>query len=450
MRTLKPALSNERGSGTSVGLPGTPSATGKTRPPRPYALAGAPVAVPPTVCWVLCAFVFSLLFESLGDHVPIETTQATAGLLLLASFCQPRFLFRRPPAPFWLFAAYLYVGLGHAAVAGMGSPVLAQVIIHLQMLVVCWICYCAMSEERVARAALLSLVASGVLLAILSLCKLTVTTTGQHSPGATRMATFGLDPNQLAGLAGLAALSLLALIYDGQRVAKKIQYVAPVFLALIGVVIIQTGSRGGLLALVAGLFTFALRGQTAAIRIRNMAAVLVALALFGAAALQSDVFRKRITSSIETGDMALRETSYPISFSLIRERPITGWGPALNAREIGRRLNHPAYPSMDTHNLVLYVLTSTGLMGGVPFFLGLLGCAWTAWSARKGPHGGLAFALLTALMVADMSVSGLHWKQHWLVIAYSLAAGNHLGTPLIRPRIWRRAPARPQISTGVA
>lgn len=444
MRTLKSALSNAERDGMRPGFSPPAASTTTTRPLRPYAQTQAPVAVPRTVCWALCAFVFSLLFESLGDHVPLETTQVTGALLLLAAVCQPRFLLQRPPAAFWLFACYLYVGLGHAALSGQPNPVLSQVFIHAQMLAICWICYCAMSEERVARVALLSLVASGALLAVLSLCKLTVNTTGGiHMPGSTRMATFGLDPNQLAGCVGLAILSLLALTYDGKRVAGRLRYLAPLLLALIGVVIIQTGSRGGLLALVAGLFTFALRGQTAALRIRNMAVVLAALSLFGAAAMQSDVFRKRITSSLETGDMALRESSYPISLSLIRERPITGWGPSLNAAEIGRRLNHPAYPRMDTHNLALYVLTSTGLLGVVPFFLGLIGCAWSAWAARRGPHGVLPFALFTALMVADMSVSGLHWKQHWLVVAYALAVGNHLGVAADTPAYaWRRARGR--------
>jgi O-antigen ligase len=444
MRTVKSALLDGNRAGTRSGTSLT-EASGATprasRPLRPYALPTAPAAVPVTVCWALCAFVFSLLFESLGDNVPLETTQVTAGLLLVVSLCQPRFLFRRPPPSFWLFSFFLYVGLGHAAVAG-SAPVLEQVKLHLQLLVVCWICYCAMAEERVARAALLSLVASGALLAILSLLKLTVTTTGQHMPGTSRMATFGLDPNQLAGCVGLAVLSLLALTYDGKRVAGRLRYAMPLLLPLVGVVLIQTGSRGGLLSLVVGLATFALQGQSTAARVRNLAVVLVVLALFGAAAMQSDVFRKRITSSVESGDMALRENSYPISLSLIRERPIAGWGPSLNAAEIGRRLAHPAYPSMDTHNLVLYVFTSTGFLGGVPFMLGIALCGWTAWQARNGPHGILPFALFTALMVADLSVSGLHWKQHWLVIAYTLAAGNHQGATAGLPKLWRRRPIR--------
>ena len=133
-------------------------------------------------------------------------------------------------------------------------------------------------------------------------------------------------------------------------------------------------------------------------RVETLAAsgvVLAVLVFFGAAAMQSSVFRERITSSLETGDMALREQSYPISLSLIRERPIAGWGPALNAAEIGRRLAHPAYPKMDTHNLILYVLTSAGFLGGGPFLLALAICAWTAWSARNGCLRPISIATLT-------------------------------------------------------
>jgi O-antigen ligase len=407
----------------------------------PEAAATLPVPVPAAVRWSLCAFLFSLLFESLGDAFPVETTQVTGALLLLAAIVQPRFMLRKPPFAFWGFSLYFYVCLGHAAFSGQPGEILSRLAILAQMLALCWVAYCAFCEERTARQALLTFVGSATLLGIASLLGVTVTTAEAQSR-QHRLASFGLDPNQLAACAGFALLALTALVYDGKRVAVRLRWVAPVLAGLIGMVVVQTGSRGGLVALCAGLLTFAWRGRTPALKMRNLSLVLALFVFIGAAVSQSDVFRRRIESEVETGDMALREKSYPISWALVQERPWAGWGPFQNSVEIGRRLNHPAYPRMDTHNLALYVLTATGLLGAVPFLLATASGGVTAWRARSGPHGGLPFALFASLMVADLTVTGMHWKQHWVVIAYALAAVHHLapvaaGSARFR-RGWRR------------
>ena len=412
------------------------------------AAAAPQLPVPAIVRWSLCAFMFSLLFESPGDAIPLEMTQVTGGILLLSAILQPRFMVRRPPFAFWAFSIYFYVCLGHAAVSSQPSEILTRIVVLAQMLGLCWVAFCAFCEERAARQALLSLVVSAVLLAVLSLLGWTVTTEAAESR-QNRLASFGLDPNQLAACAGFAVLAALALTYDGKRVAGRLRWIVPPLVGLIGLAIVQTGSRGGLVALCAGLMTFAWRGRTVGLRVRNLALVVAVLAFIGVAVSQSDVFRRRIESSVATGDMALRERTYPIALALVLERPLAGWGPYQNSVEIGRRLDHPAYPRMDTHNLALYVLTATGLLGAVPFFLATAACGIAAWRARSGPHGGLPFALFTALMIADLTVTGMHWKQHWVVIAYALAAVNHL--PVAADGAgWRRGWWRMQQNHGGA
>ena len=72
-----------------------------------------------------------------------------------------------------------------------------------------------------------------------------------------------------------------------------------------------------------------------------------------------------------------------------------------------------------------------------------------SWRARSGPHGGLPLALFTTLMVADLTVTGMHWKQHWVVIAYALAAVHHL-PPAESLGGWRRGWWRKQRLQGGA
>ncbi len=73
---------------------------------EPVEVAAPQVPVPGLVRWSLCAFLFSLLFESPGDSIPVETTQVTGALVLLCAIVQPRFLLRKPPLAFWGFSLY--------------------------------------------------------------------------------------------------------------------------------------------------------------------------------------------------------------------------------------------------------------------------------------------------------------------------------------------------------
>lgn len=146
----------------------------------------------------------------------------------------------------------------------------------------------------------------------------------------------------------------------------------------------------------------------------------------------------RFTVTLEEGDMSERQEIYPIGIEMFREKPVLGWGPYVNSQELGNRLAVAKYERMDTHNMILYVLTATGLLGSIPFLLGVWLCLKGAWDARHGAQGVLPLAMAACLLTADMSVSGLHWKQHWIVLAYALASAYPVATKLrgfrLRPR----------------
>jgi len=109
------------------------------------------------------------------------------------------------------------------------------------------------------------------------------------------------------------------------------------------------------------------------------------------------------------------------------ERPTIGWGPTLNRREISERVGIPRFTDLDAHNLILFLLTATGLIGTIPFLIGVGLCARSAWKARDGTHGILPFAMLVAVLTACLTVSGIDWKQFWFVLAYALASSSLVG-----------------------
>jgi O-antigen ligase len=370
-------------------------------------------------------FVFSILFEEIALPIPLEAIQITGALLVMAVvFVQPDVGLRRPPLAFWCFVLYTLVGIGTLLYYRQffDEEIVAKQLKSLQLLLLFWISYNLMREERTARGALLSLVAGCAVLSVLQVYGLTSTTEKVLSK-TSRFSAFGLGPGQLAGVLGLGLLAAFGLCYGLKKSAITPRaLIWPVF-ALIGMTLVKTGSRGPLIALAAGFLVFTLRKGTLITKVRNAFVVLLGIGLFLWIASYSDIVKHRFEVTIEEGSMSARERIYPMAIQMFLEKPFVGWGPVANTWELGNRVQIPRYQRLDTHNLILYVITSAGIMGAIPFFTGIALCARSAFKARGGVHGVLPLAMTTAVLVADMSSSGLHWKQHWLIMAYALASG---------------------------
>src|SRR2546429_3600125 len=98
--------------------------------------------------------------------------------------------------------------------------------------------------------------------------------------------------------------------------------------------------------------------------------------------------RNRLFAAAESGQLAGRERIYPALLVMIRERPVLGWGPVENQVELERRLQDPGYVKRDAHNLLLELLTSTGVAGPIPFLLAPLACVRSASRVRHPPTVG--------------------------------------------------------------
>jgi O-antigen ligase len=191
---------------------------------------------------------------------------------------------------------------------------------------------------------------------------------------------------------------------------------------LIAVAIVQTGSRGGLLALAVGLLTFLSRAPTPWARLRNALGAVAMLAFLGVAAYRSQVMRNRLENAATTGKFAVRERIYPALLGMFRERPLLGWGPIENQFELERRLREPDRERRDAHNLVLELLTTTGVVGIAPFLAGLLLCLRSAWRARRTARGVLPLAMLASMLVGVMSGTWIASKILWFTLAHAHSA----------------------------
>jgi O-antigen ligase len=219
--------------------------------------------------------------------------------------------------------------------------------------------------------------------------------------------------------AGLIAL--IGLAY-GRRGRRSQLIVTGLLGALLGFAVLETGSRGGLAALVGGVLVFALTAHTFRARLRNaaIAALAIALLLFGI--LRLPVMKNRLQDSMKTGNMAGREQLYPALWTMFLEKPALGWGPVANTYELAQRIGERERPLRAAHNIVLELLTATGMVGAIPFLVGAWLSARAAWRSRRGPHGVLPLALFCCVVISNMSGDWIAAKLIWVALAYALAS----------------------------
>jgi O-antigen ligase len=185
--------------------------------------------------------------------------------------------------------------------------------------------------------------------------------------------------------------------------------------------IVSAGSRGAFISLIAGIFALITRPGQSAMRIKVAFIALLTAGCLVWTAYQNDAVRTRWERTFSKGNMSGREKIVPVAWKMFSESPVIGWGTGRLTDELGRRFGKA---SVDTHNGYLWVLTETGLVGSSPFFVGLVLTWRAAWRARGGAEGSLPLALLTCVLLVNMSLTWHYRKLFWIVLAYALASNT--------------------------
>jgi O-antigen ligase len=400
------------------------------------------------VCYAYYGFVFTLPFESAMGGL------SRLGLLLFAlTVCQLQFFFRSFPPAFWCFLTYLCVVacLGFILLfdAYYDAEFTGEWVTNLfrlsQLLLFFVIAFKLMKVGSVAKNTLLIFGLSCTFLAILQLLGIIAATVGDE-----RLTTsFGDNPNVVASVLSLGLLGLFGLAYRRKDTSMKVRLLAWCSSPFLLIVIARTGSRGGQIALLLALIALFFKPASLPQRIRKIFVGFLIVVGLSWSVYESEFVRQRWENTYYEGDVAGREVLMPIAWEMFLERPLLGWGPVYHYWEMNIRTNDS--DGGDPHNLYLWLLKETGLLGGIPFFVGLLLCWGSAWKARVSHQDSLPLAYLVFMLVANLKGTYLYFKLFWLVLAYALASGSDMVAH--RPLPTQKAPLsrawRTRLRTGL-
>jgi hypothetical protein len=231
----------------------------------------------------------------------------------------------------------------------------------------------------------------------------------------SRYGITGADPNDLALALVIAAPMAVYLAMTASH--RLVRAMSVLSIPLIVMATLVTGSRGGLLALLAtsavtlALYIVTPRGRIIAICV--LAGLAVSLYL-GSRILPPEITKRYagIGSEVASGTMSNRTIVWRAALDLIESRPFNGFGAGAFPDAAAAR----AGVSSVAHNTYLSVAAEQGLIG-LGFLL--LVIAITARSVRR--MGGDRFKLwATTLAAWGVGVAGLTWensKPTWFILA---------------------------------
>jgi O-antigen ligase len=292
----------------------------------------------------------------------------------------------------------------------------------LQLLVLFWIASSLLKEKKLMHHVLFTFVIASAILAlglVLHLPGFSEETA--IIDGVERSSVSGVNSNELATLWALAMVALIGLCLNSTYKYPRLLLGILAISMLIS--IMRTGSRVGTGALIIGLLVYLLPYRRSKYKWLVRILVLLSIAVTVYLMMVSPSVALRWQESLSEGRASGREKIVPAAINMISERPLLGWQPVGFQVELARRV-YTLYPdsSKDAHNLFLHLLLEVGVVGTVPFLVGLWLCGQAAWKARSRHSDMLPLALFCTVLAASMSQTPLLRKPMWLVLALTSAS----------------------------
>lgn len=273
---------------------------------------------------------------------------------------------------------------------------------------------------------------------------------GNYLQGTTalsqRFSAIGVHPNDVARLLGIAMPMAWVLAMDKTtKIYHRVgNYIFPVVST---VAILLSASRGGLLsAIPAYLFMlWSLRKASLPIKF----GVLVMCSAAGAWVAKSFDFSAQIQRLQESGDLADANGRLEIwkkGLDLISKHPMAGVGyggfpGATGDSALQRNVDNSP---LVAHNTYLSVLTETGVVGFIIFFIIMVVVLVNIRKIKTNMRG----AMFAAFMVWAIGCAASVWDEHgqtWLLFSLSMIAGNMVVPEELVTKVTRLRKSRAEV-----
>jgi O-antigen ligase len=240
----------------------------------------------------------------------------------------------------------------------------------------------------------------------------------------TRISSFGVDPNFVGYQYSIGLLIAITILF-GLLESGKFIWIISFLSGLVNLLaLLQTGSRGAIISLVFSIFTLPMVKKPLKIKIRILFYIIVFIGVLYTIIQNNIGLYMRFIQTFIYFDTANRIEIYSAAIKTLISRPVIGYGPYYNLFIL------PKYyyigPILDTHNIFLWVLTSSGIIGFVPFALIILISGINAYKSRIGKDNIVPFSLFCLLFMFSQTVTNINNKLFWIILAYAASSNFFL------------------------
>ncbi len=369
--------------------------------------------------YILAIPIATIRSEATGG---LTLTVFSAGLLILVSACYPRQTFSKPSAP--IIALLGYIAFEAVTVISVPSEHFSEgvwtLVTHLQLWVLAWIISGLMRQQRMFMIGMWTYAVATAAFAAAS----KVGILGGSIDG--RDVGLSGDANDWAGVVTVALTIAIGLANGIRNIKLLPGLIAATLVLVLLLPMMSTGSRSGFLAMAIGMLGLVvLKDDPTKMFWRRLLLVSV-LCISSIVVLSSPALNQRLSSTFQKGELSGRDVLYPSAIAMIKERPLSGWGPDYQYEVLRRSsgiLKGPdIHEQLETHNAFLTILTESGVFGLMPFLYAIGLMLVGAWRARDTFMGSIPFAVFLVVMLMNNSASLVTTRFTWLGFAIAAAS----------------------------
>jgi len=267
---------------------------------------------------------------------------------------------------------------------------------------------------------LLSLVLSIFLMSVL--ITLGIGIGSEYVEGVSRLTFFENNSNTLGIFAGLALTFSMYFILNPEKTYGIRVYYLFITLPLFVSILLMSGSRGALFSAVLAIIgMFVLRKDSVPKKIAQYSLLFIAGIVLINQIVQSQVIYKRLMEATEEGDLGSRGLIWRHAWEVYEKSPLIGFGNTGFEREM--TLVHGHFK--DTHNLFLYVMVTTGIIGLVIFLYFLYFHLKSAIRFYKSEGDIIKLAILLFYLTTVFKAGGIiNDKTMWLLLSLIIVAST--------------------------